>query len=395
MRSKSARLVTFGSLLAMALIGGGCATTAATVPPAATPSQHLLGAPAGSADTLPDQPGPLLSATFVSPSQGWVLVSARCGRAFCLHLEYTADSGRRWTAVPSAQLARPALAGQIDAIRFADRRDGWAYGSRRLLATHDGGRTWQPAALPGLGQPLAAVEALGVLDGTVDVLVAEGRNPDDGGPSRLYASDVATDDWRMVPGVGASGPGTLTSAGGAGFAAFAEESATAAGTTTTGLALYGSRDGRNWARRPAPPCPGTPAAATRTMLYLACVDGAAAGSTGKLVYGSADGGRTWRHLTSAPSGGDLDGVAASPDTLLVSWGGGDAGIYASLDGGQHWTTAYAGHIPDGITEMAMITATRGYAIDSGSVLLMTRDAGRHWAAVRVSLAGTGRGGGHP
>ena len=379
MRSRSAPLVTLGSLLAMALIGSGCATTGATVHPAASPSRHLLGESARSADTLPGQPGPLLSATFVSASQGWVLVSARCGRAFCLHLEYTADGGRRWAAVPSRQLARPALAGQIQAIRFADPRDGWAYGLRRVLVTHDGGRTWQPAALPGLGRPVA-VEALGVLDGTVDVLVAEGHNPNDGGPSQLYESDVAKDDWRMVPAVGASGPGSLTFANGTGYAAFAEESATAAGTAATGLALYRTRDGRNWTRRPAPPCPGTPAAATSTMLYLVCVDGAAAGSTGKLVYGSADGGGTWRHLTSAPTGGDLDGVAASPETLLVSWGGGAAGIYASLDGGQHWTTAYTGQIPDGITEMVMTTATRGYAIDSGSVLLITRDAGRHWAA---------------
>jgi photosystem II stability/assembly factor-like uncharacterized protein len=73
--------------------------------------------------------------------------------------------------VRSVQLARPALDGQIDAIRLADSRDGRACGSERLLATHDGGRTWRAAALPGLGRPLAAVEALGVLDGAVDALV--------------------------------------------------------------------------------------------------------------------------------------------------------------------------------------------------------------------------------
>jgi photosystem II stability/assembly factor-like uncharacterized protein len=369
MRSRSARLATLGSLLAIALVGSGCAAPARPARTAGPPS-----AP----------PGTLVSAAFLSPAQGWLLLSAPCGRAFCLHLERTTDSGRRWTAVPSAQLARPALAGQIEAIRFADPRDGWAYGSGRLLATHDGGHTWRAQALPGLGRPRATVEALGVLDGTVDALVAAGINPDDGGPSQLYASDTAQDSWRLVQAAGASGgEGSFTSAGGAGYAAFAGESGTAAGTTVTGLALFRSRDGRNWARLPAPPCPGTPAAATGTMLYLVCVDGAAAGSTGKLVYGSADVGRRWRRLTSAPSGGDLDGVTASPDTLLVSWGGGAAGIYVSADGGRHWVTAYTGHIPDGITETAMTTATFGYAIDSGSVLLLTRDAGRHWAAVRA------------
>jgi photosystem II stability/assembly factor-like uncharacterized protein len=383
MRSRSARIATLGALVAMAIIGSGCATPATPAHPAVSPPRPFSGTRLA-ADTLPGQPGSLLSATFVSPSQGWLLVSIRCGPTSCLHLEHTTDAGRRWTAVTSPELGRPALSGRIFAIQFADSRDGWAYGSGPLLATRDGGRTWQAAALPGLGGPGTGVQALGVLDGTVDVLVAEGRNPNDGGPSRLYASDVAHDSWHPVPAVGANGAGGFfASADGVGYAAFPEESATATGTTTTGLALYRSRDGRNWARLPDPPCPGTPAAATSTVLYLVCVDGAAAGSTGKLVYGSADGGRTWRQVTNAPSGGDLDGMAASPDTLLVSWGGGDAGIYVSLNGGEHWATAYAGHIPDAIADMVMITATRGYAIDSGSVLLTTRDAGRRWVAFRA------------
>jgi len=382
MRSKSAWFAALGSLLAVALLG--CAAPAGPARPAAAG----LSSPARAMDTLPGRPGPLLSATFVSASQGWLLVSVRCGRASCLRLEHTADGGRRWTAVPGAQLSRPALAGQIGAIRFADPRDGWAYGLRRLLATHDGGRTWRAVALPGLGRPLAAVSAVGVLDGTVDILVAAGRNPEDGGPSQLYASDLAGGGWHAVPAVRASGTGaSFTAAAGAGYAALPEESATAAGTTVTSVALYRSRDGRNWVRRPAPPCAGTLAAATGNLLYLVCVDGAAAGSTGKLVYGSADGGRTWRRLTSAPSGGDLDGVTATRDTLLVSWGGGNAGMYASLDGGAHWVTAYAGHIPYGITVLGMVTATQGYAIDSGSVLLLTRDAGRHWTQPCAALPG--------
>ena len=383
MRTRSARIVTLGVLLATAIIGSGCATPAVPAHPAVAPPRPVSG-PRPDAGPLPGQPGSLLSATFVSPSQGWLLVSIRCGPASCLHLEHTTDAGRRWMAVTSPELGRPAWSGRIFAIQFADSRDGWAYGSGPLLATRDGGRTWQAAALPGLGGPGTGVQALGVLDGTVDVLVAEGRNPSDEGPSRLYASDVSRDSWHPVPAVGADGArGSFAAADGVGYAAFPEESATATGTTATGLALYRSRDGRTWARLPGPPCPGTPAAATSTVLYLVCVDGAAAGSTGKLVYRSADGGRTWQRVAHAPFGGDLDGVAASPDTLLVSWGGGDAGIYVSLDGGEHWATAYTGHIPDAIADMVMTTATRGYAIDSGSVLLTTRDAGRHWAAVRA------------
>jgi hypothetical protein len=56
MRSRSARIVTLGSLLAAAVLAGGCAAPAVPVP---------------------GQPGPLVSATFVSPSQGWLLVAVR------------------------------------------------------------------------------------------------------------------------------------------------------------------------------------------------------------------------------------------------------------------------------------------------------------------------------
>ena len=70
--------------------------------------------------------------------------------------------------------------------------------------------------------------------------------------------------------------------------------------------------------------------------------------------------------------------------MLVSWGGGGAGIYASLDNGGHWASVYTGEIAVGITEMGMTTATQGYAIDSRSFLVMTHNAGRHWAVVRLA-----------
>jgi len=289
--------------------------------------------------------------------------------------------------VPSPQLASPAIAGQVRAVRFADPKDGWLYGSG-LFATHDGGRSWHPVALPGLGRPLAEVAALAALDGVVDAIVVKGRNSNTGGPARLYVSDITRDDWRLVAGAGGSGGwGTLSVAGGVGYASVPRESFAGGGgpVVVTGLALFRSFDGRSWVRLPAPPCvTGIPAAATSTVLYLVCGGGAAAGSQDKPVYRSDNGGDTWLPVTSAPFGGDLDGAAASQDTLLVSWGGGAAGIYASLDNGEHWVTAYAGQSPMGITEMGMITAARGYAIDSRSLLVMTRDAGRHWAVVRLA-----------
>src|SRR5216683_2033762 len=280
--------------------------------------------------------------------------------------------------------------GQAGAVRFADSQDGWVYGSR-LFATHDGGRSWRAVALPDLGRPLAEVVTLTVLDGFADALVAEGLNPNIGGPSRLYVSDITRDDWRPVAGVGGSGNwGTLTSADGVGYASVTAESFAGGGApiVTTGLDYFRSLDGRSWARLPTPPCAtGILAAATSSVLYLVCGGRqVAAGAQAKPVYRSDDGGDTWIPVASAPFGGDLDGAAASPDTLLVAWYSGDAGIYASLDNGEHWASAYTGKIPVGIgiIEMAMTTATQGYAIDSRSLLVMTHDAGRHWAVVRLA-----------
>jgi hypothetical protein len=48
--------------------------------------------------------------------------------------------------------------------------------------------------VPDLGRSLAEVVTLTVLDGFADALVAEGLDPNAGGPSRLYVSDITRDD---------------------------------------------------------------------------------------------------------------------------------------------------------------------------------------------------------
>src|SRR5258708_22253465 len=221
--SESARLVALGALLASAVIGCGRAAPAAaprpaTPHPSTSRARHAPRAPArGQSEPPPGQAG-LLSATFVSPSEGWVLVGVSCGRALCLQLQHTTDGGSTWTVVPSPQLASPAVAGQVRAVRFADSQDGWVYGPG-LFATHDGGRSWRAVAVPGLGRPLAQVVTLTVLDGFADALVAEGLDPNIGGPSKLCVSDITPGDWRPVSGVGGSGNwGTPPSADGARYA---------------------------------------------------------------------------------------------------------------------------------------------------------------------------------
>ncbi len=113
------------------------------------------------------------SVTFISLQTGWVLGTAPCasGRE-CLALRETTDAGRAWSARPlpaSLLAAADRLVGGVPAavhgmaglnVRFADRRDGWIYGSLAvttgsyrptLWSTHDGGLVWREQPLPGLG----------------------------------------------------------------------------------------------------------------------------------------------------------------------------------------------------------------------------------------------------
>jgi photosystem II stability/assembly factor-like uncharacterized protein len=117
------------TLLAYRTTNGGRSWGSARV---AAPSMDFASAPAGSAWI-----------DFIDARHGWIEVQLATSANFSwADLFRTDDGGRTWSAVES-----PA-AGEI---AFATRRDGWLAGGvadSRLFSTHDGGRTWSAAALP-------------------------------------------------------------------------------------------------------------------------------------------------------------------------------------------------------------------------------------------------------
>jgi photosystem II stability/assembly factor-like uncharacterized protein len=119
----------------------------------------------------------------VIDSTWWVLGSKPFRAGSCSSIEATTDGGVQWAPLPSpptplATFRRP---GGISQLRFADPRDGYAFGPQ-LWITHDGAHTWRRSPLSGHIGELAAA------DGYVYAVVGHGRN------QRLLRSPVDRDD---------------------------------------------------------------------------------------------------------------------------------------------------------------------------------------------------------
>jgi len=284
-----------------------------------------------------------VSATFVSARTGWLLGVTGCRPSGCRHLllRKTTDHGRHWFPAPAppapfAAPGRTPAPGAVDNLRFADARDGWAYGPG-LWSTHNGGRTWHELSLN--GWPVQSLEAA---DGRV---LAAVRGCASGRAScyrfRVYSSPVARDRWRRVPGAYGTWSGSatatdpqLTLADGTGLVT------AAAADQRTPLLLTGPANGSAPWHRLAVPCPSwgqsLQVAATPTLgLAIACASEPGAGEQLKQAFFARDGGRTWQWLTDPSPNGYLDAISVTPaGKILLS--GGRSDVYVSWDGGLTW-----------------------------------------------------------
>ena len=386
------------------LLLAGCSSQVATAPPthSNTPAASAAATPtvAPSATPSPTESTVGLSSvalhpesvTFISPSVGWVLGLSLCGGSACVRLASTTDAGGSWTWVAGAAL--PALApASPRELRFADSEDGWISGSH-LYATHNGGRTWAEIAFPGVGAR-ASVGALEAADGRVYAEVAEGTEPNTGGPVALFGSPTSVDSWHPIPGVttgGAGYSGDISLAQGVFWVMLHPAVVTAQGTDARST-LYSSSDGITWHSK-MQPCPSSTlanvAAGTSLRVFIVCNGGGAAGSEVKTAYVSENAGATYRRVSDPPFGGDFETVAASPTSVSIACASGATEIYSSFNDGVTWTTTFgAGDGGLGLSDLGFTTAVQGVVIH-GQVqypqsmqLLMTRDGGRVWAPIAV------------
>ncbi len=336
---------------------------------------------AGSAAAAPAGPavGPVppgfqpVSMTFVSASEGWVLGTAPCVHTPCTSVVRTTDGGRTWVGIPAPRypLSRYGTGPGLNRLRFADPSDGFAYGSQ-LWVTHNGGASWRRVRqLPGY---IADLEASA---GRV-YAASEKSNR-----ITIYESPAGINSWHRVTGLptlsGYAGLGTITLHGTAAW-------------IILGNRLYSTQTGTGWVRNSIK-CPtnfglSSVGAYSASQITVLCTGNAALGSTEKVLFSSANGGRRFTKVGTPPAGGD-GGVLAEPTPrhIFVATSSAATWIYASTDAGRHWrTNLFLGDGGKGWSDFGFTTATQGVAIEgrpfNGSHLYLTRNAGASWHKVR-------------
>lgn len=351
--------------------------------------------------TTPAPPVPQATdATFLDAAHAWLLLATCDGSNTCTTtLEASADGGASFRTLG----AGPNLAPRYNAydLTFATTADGFLAGPN-LWATHDGGRTWAPAPLPGDVIDLAAagssVWALTAPCQTAD----QPCPPSAHGPATLHQSDDAGRTWHAAP---AQPPVTGTMVHNGAAEGLIVGPVTRGGTQHGPSLLASTADGgRTW-RRTAAPCsadiPPDSAFLSRSpgdgTLWLACAGQPSAGSQGKAVYRSADNGDSWTTVASCGynattctgriGGGYLKGLIsfnAQRAYLLLARGP----VLGTDDAGVTWAPAPPANGCDG-------TFGPGNALDSthawvlsqgppdcpGAGLWTTADSGSSWTKV--------------
>ncbi len=274
----------------------------------------------------------------------------------------SADGGQSWHAVAAE------LDGRVDALL-----PGPAAGQALLLinsgqayATDDGGRTWQPRAR--LGRPGAVYSLRRIQDAAGDILIAATH-------AGLWQGDASGSRWQPWPngpGRGAVNDLALT-ADGALFAA-------------SPAGVFRSDDhGATWQANGAglPPVAVLSVGAAPSnpqVLY--------AGTDGRGLYRSLDGGRSWAATAlDVPSVPGVLSDPSDPDHVFVR--AAFQRIYESRDGGATWRTPW-----DGLDLSTEIIALSPVADDISTLfaagtdrLYRSSNAGQNWQPVAAELTG--------
>jgi photosystem II stability/assembly factor-like uncharacterized protein len=370
------------------------------VPPKPAPTATTplaFTSPVGTADLAYSS---VLSTSWISATEGWVLAAQPCAAGTCTRLAHTTDGGRSWQVLPDPPTATQdgttdcTVHACVSQVSFASPTIGYLYGPA-LLMTTDGGLTWHV-------QPGLQTGTLTIAGGQV----YRGAFTSDGCPGpcqpSLQEAPAGSADWRTIIGqitepdrgsfgqIAVSGPDVLIDMIGS-----------LAGPFPANAIVYRSTDGgATWARQAADPCsglgPGGPAQEDDLIGLAAAPGGFFAGlcyrreSRDAFVITSADAGATWQATAAAPPGQALGLVAAaSPDTVAVATeatGGNGAWtsrLLVTTDGGRHWDVAATdvqdlgggGNVPAWI---GFETPRAGQWLGDAHGIWNTADGGLHW-----------------
>jgi photosystem II stability/assembly factor-like uncharacterized protein len=307
--------------------------------------------------------------SFVDASRGWALGYFAVPSPGLVTMQHTDDGGRTWQLV-TAPTTEPGRA--VTHVRFADARDGWAFGPA-LYSTHDGGSTWTRRRL---GGPVLDLASAGH---TVWAVAGE----------RVWASGVRSDRWaplNAAPRIVGESAELLRRAPGRAWLLWHADRAGAPGSSHLMASVDG---GRSWTAL-AVPCGEDSreedlAPSPAGVLWLLCGgEGVAGGETGSL-YRSRDGGRSWKPLVPSTTFG-FDNVIA-PVSAFTAWlGGSSHSLLETRDGGEAWHAVLEG--AGGGWRVEFTGARTGYAWEHDR-LFLTFDAGRHWRPIHLTPSGCG------
>jgi photosystem II stability/assembly factor-like uncharacterized protein len=338
------------------------------------------------------------SVSFISPTTGFVLGASPCGQAQCAALLETTDGGRSW-----ARLGAPAVAlsgrpdpevsppSSVQEVVFANAADGWAYGPG-LWSTTDGGRTWHEVKL---GLQVAKVAVYGK-EAFAEVWHCQGASEANCSES-LERSSVGSSTWATVPGL----PGAWAWGALAGYGASVWVVMPSRGNDPE--ALWHSTDaGASWRKLPGCPHPvitdalAAMAAVSSTSLFEVCVTNSGAGQQGKSLRFSGNAGASSVQVSKLVGwGGYVSSVAAANTSdVAISATSNLSFLYGSLNGGKSWKVLA---LPDGgaglddlqFARPRLLAVVDAYPAApgsqagpaAGSRLLLSRDGGASWATV--------------
>jgi len=350
------------------------------------------------------------SVTFIGQT-GAVIGQAgtpgHCATIYCTSLAGTSDYGRSWYGVSAPHTGPPDGAQGVGQIRFLTLTEGWAFGPQ-LWVTHDGGASWTREKTYGIrvtGLETAGDRAFALYarcTGSSPAYAAHCTSVS------LYSSLAGSDQWRPVPGPAGGLQPLATAAGTPVSASLVLTGGPAGGQgyllAPSGELLTGPLTGAAWVANPSLPCaPGAPGpagqpsvgllAANAGRLVLVCTSATSTASDAqaKLVFASPDGGAHWSTAGNGPPRGIAASVAIQAQDNLVVLAT-DAGLYRSGDGGRTWQQAQASPAgaaagQKGFSYVGMTSLTDGVALPADPGLhevYITTDGGVSWQAHAVS-----------
>lgn len=327
----------------------GPVTTPAGSPPVGGPAPAGFGAQ---------------SFTAISELNWWMLGDAPCSSPPCTSIVRTTDGGRTFVGIPAPRPQDPAGSDRVSQLRFADPRDGFAYGPG-LWVTHDGGAHWQ-------SQSNGRINELAIGGGYVYAIEVTNQST---GAGQLLRSPIGdTRSWQNLTAAGNAYAGLWVH----GSDVLLEDQ------TGSGQQFEISHDsGTTFTRYPVPPSvacqfeePEPP------VIWAHCATGMMSGT-----WRSTDGGQHFARMTGTP---ELPNSAAFGSASTTTAVVGFQQLYRTTDGGASWTKSTG---PVGISAWQYIgftDPTHGVALgyvgslsSSNERLYYTTDGGASYHLVSV------------